>query len=57
MTKQFCAYCGKPLADHCTCEQDIAEASEQLIEDIEERQHQSGFYAFQDLMAMRRFER
>lgn len=27
------------------------------IEELEERQHLSGFYAFQDMMEMRRFER
>lgn len=27
------------------------------IEELEERQHQSGFYEFQDLMEMRRRER
>ena len=32
------------------------EYEQERIEELEERQHQSGFYAFQDLMAMRRFE-
>lgn len=36
---------------------DIAEAERERIEALEERQHQSGFYAFQDLMDMRRNER
>ena len=36
---------------------DEYEARQALIEEIEERQHQSGFYAFQDLMEMRRRER
>lgn len=33
------------------------ERRQALIEEIEERQHASGFYAFQDLMEMRRRER
>lgn len=38
-------------------ERDRAEAHERLVEEIEERQHQSGFYAFQDKMEMLRRER
>ena len=34
-----------------------AEAHERLVEEIEERQHQNGFYAFQDKMEMYRRER
>ena len=34
-----------------------AEAHERFVEELEERQHQSGFYAFQDRMAMLRGER
>ena len=34
-----------------------AEAHEALVEEIEERQHQSGFYAFQDRLEMYRRER
>ena len=33
------------------------EYERERIEELEERQHQSGFYAFQDMMEMRRFER
>ena len=33
------------------------ERHQMLIEELEERQHQSGFYAFQDKMAMWRYER
>jgi len=36
---------------------DCAEAEREMIENLEERQHQSGFYAFQDQMDLRRFER
>lgn len=36
---------------------DIAQHREERLEELEERQHQSGFYAFQDLMDMYRFER
>ena len=35
---------------------DIEEARERMIEEIEERQHASGFYAFQDTMDMYRRE-
>ena len=34
-----------------------AEAHEAFVEELEERQHQSGFYAFQDKMEMYRRER
>lgn len=33
------------------------EAHERFVEELEERQHQSGFYAFQDKMEMFRRER
>lgn len=36
---------------------DMAEAERDRIEELEERQHQSGFYAFQDQMALWRYER
>ena len=36
---------------------DIEEEHERRIEELEERQHQNGFYAFQDLTDMWRFER
>ena len=38
-------------------EREAAEAREQMIEDLEERQHESGFYAFQDRLEMFRRER
>lgn len=54
------------IAEHCDegdeidvdelC-RDIAQHREERLEELEERQHQSGFYAFQDLMDMYRFER
>lgn len=36
---------------------EFEEEKERRIEELEERQHQSGFYAFQDLMDMWRRER
>ena len=36
---------------------DVEEERERRIEELEERQHQSGFYTFQDMMDMRRRER
>lgn len=36
---------------------DVEEERERRIEELEERQHQSGFYAFQDQMDMWRRER
>ena len=38
-------------------EREAAEEHERRIEELEERQHQSGFYAFQDRMEMFRRER
>lgn len=38
-------------------EREAAEERERFIEDLEERQHESGFYAFQDRMEMFRRER
>ena len=38
-------------------ERDRAERHAELVEEIEERQHQSGFYAFQDRLEMLRRER
>ena len=38
-------------------EREAAEERERRIEDLEERQHQSGFYAFQDQMWNWRNER
>ena len=34
----------------------VEESNRELIEELEEEQHRSGFYAFQDLMAMHRRE-
>ncbi len=38
-------------------ERDLAKAHEAFVEELEERQHASGFYAFQDELAMMRYER
>ncbi len=57
MKKQYCPYCGERLEYGCDCERILAEEREMLIEELEEQQHQSGFYAFQDLMEMRDLER
>ena len=37
--------------------EDIEQHRQQMIEEIEERQHASGFYSFQDTMEMMRRER
>lgn len=37
--------------------EEIEQRRQQMIEEIEERQHASGFYAFQDTMEMMRRER
>lgn len=37
--------------------QDVADAQERMVEEIEERQYASGFYAFQDSLDMMRRER
>lgn len=57
MEKKFCPYCGKPLTENCRCEEYAAEDRAALVEEIEERQHASGMYAFQDLLEMYRNER
>lgn len=61
MEKRYCPYCGEPLVKGCNCEYEALkeeyEQRERLIEDVEERQHQSGFYAFQDLIDMYKRER
>lgn len=57
MTKIFCPYCGEPLVNNCNCEIEAAMEEEELRERVEERQHDSGFYAFQDLIDMYRKER
>ena len=38
-------------------EREAAEERERFIDELEERQHQSGFYAFQDRLEMYRRER
>lgn len=53
--KRFCAYCGMELTENC--EREAAEYEEEYIEELEERQHQSGFYAFQDMIEMHRREK
>lgn len=61
LRSRFCPYCGTPLENgyNCEnrCEAEAEEERERIIEELEERQHQSGFYAFQDLMDMYRSER
>lgn len=57
MKKIYCQYCGMPLSEHCNCEEEIESERIELIEELEEYQEQSGFYAFQDLMEMYRSER
>ena len=57
MEKLYCPYCGALLSEGCDCEIEAEMERECIIEDLEERQHQSGFYAFQDLMDTYRFER
>lgn len=57
MKKKFCQYCGEPLENRCECEKEVAEWEEEQREKLEERQHKSGFYAFQDLMETWRNER
>lgn len=57
MRKIYCPYCGKPLSEYCNCEEEIESERMELIEELEERQEKSGFYTFQDLIAMYRSER
>ena len=57
MRKIFCPYCGEPLTNNCDCEFEAAMEGEGMIEEIEERQHDSGFYSFQDLIDMYHRER
>jgi len=57
MKKLYCEYCGELLEDGCNCAQEAADRTQHLIEDLEERQHNSGFYAFQDEMCNFRNER
>lgn len=56
MEKLYCPYCGSLISDGCTCEREAAEYAEALVDELEERQHASGFYAFQDTMEMYRRE-
>ncbi len=57
ITPRFCQYCGEPLENGCDCLREIEDYEKEMIEELEERQHQSGFYAFQDLMDIYKFER
>ena len=57
MLKRYCPYCGEPLENGCDCEREAAEEAQARIEELEECQHDSGFYPFQDLMEMYRRER
>lgn len=43
--------------DLAKLEEEEYEAHQRFVEELEEYQHQSGFYAFQDLMDMWRRER
>lgn len=53
----FCTVCEEFL-DYASYTRDEAErAREEFIESVEERQHASGFYAFQDACELRRYER
>ena len=54
---KYCQYCGELLENGCDCLREIAEREKEFIEELEERQHQSGFYAFQDMMETYRRER
>lgn len=57
MKKLYCPYCGAPLDENCGCEYEAECERQELIEELEERQYQSGFYAFQDMLEMYRSER
>lgn len=57
MKKLYCPYCGAPLSECCNCEEEIENERIEFIEELEERQEKSGFYAFQDLIEMYRNER
>ena len=56
MKKLYCEYCGELLDDGCDCAREAEQEHMALIEELEERQHDSGFYAFQDTMEMMRRE-
>lgn len=53
--KRFCPYCGTPLSEGCTCEQEVAEYEAELIEELEDRQLHTEWQ--QDLIDLYRFER
>ena len=57
MKKIYCPYCGELLENGCDCEREAFEEHERFVEEVEERQHKSGFYAFQDMLEMYRNER
>ena len=57
MRKLYCPYCGELIENGCNCEAEAAESEEEFIEQLEERQHKNGFYAFQDMIEMYRNER
>lgn len=57
MKKLYCPYCGAPLSDYCKCEQEVDLERAEFIEELEEEQEKSGFYAFQDMLEMYRNER
>lgn len=60
MEKLYCPYCGKPLTEGCFCEDDARLDEEDYklwVEELEERQHKSGMYVQEDLIASYRFER
>ena len=57
MKKLYCPYRGELLSNNCECEREAAEERERMIEEQEEYQHNSGFYAFQELIEMYRNER
>ena len=56
MKKLYCEYCGELLENGCDCAREAEEERERTIEELEERQHDSGFYAFQDTMEIYRRE-
>ena len=57
MTKLYCSYCGKPLAEGCDCEHIAAEEHERFIEEYENRPDVQAGWAFQDMLDLRRRER
>ena len=57
MKKLYCPYCGELLEENCNCEYEVEKERNEIIEELEERQEKSGFYAFQDILEMYRSER